>query len=562
MGNRPLLKIIFFSILFIGIFIPKPFFSQQDTLYYKISFIDKSTSHYNVANPSQFLSERSIARREKYNIPVIEQDLPVCKFYVDSILNFSSVKWKNQSKWMNTLIITCDDTNDINVIKNWSFVSRLVQSKKSAFQKNNKFENIIINEKETIIVNPRYPYGVTYNQNHLHKVDYLHDLGFQGQGVHIGIIDSGFEKANELEALAIAFDDNRILSTKDFIDHDGDVYADHFHGCAVLSVIAGEMEGEFFGTAPKASFHLLRTEDVFGEYILEEDYWVSAAEYADSAGVDIINSSLGYVNFDDSTTNHSYSELDGNTTVAAIGADIAASKGILVCASAGNYGNNAAGYIGTPADADSILTVGAVDSLGIRGSFSSYGPSSDGDVKPNVMSVGHNCYLIAPWDGTIIRANGTSFSSPMMAGMSAVLWQALPNLSNIELKTLIQEHSTQYPNPDSLMGFGIPDFYSAYKSKTGVDYLLSTDLKIHTIYPNPLNVLEPLTVMISSHIDQTVGMELLDDLGKVVHVISFNLIQGKNKVEINGVKEIAAGMYRLRFIAADGGLKYVPLVIY
>lgn len=562
MVNKQVTNFLYSILLLFSILISNSHYSQQDTLHYKISFADKNASVFSVSNPSQFLSPRAIERRSKYNIPVIIQDIPVCKLYVDSVLSFNSVKWKNQSKWMNTLIITCDDTNDINIIKNWSFVNGLSQTKISQQGKSDKYDDLISQEKESILVNAHYPYGKTYNQNHLHKIDYLHDLGFKGQGIHIGIIDSGFEKANELEALAITFADNRILSTKDFVDHDGDVYADHYHGCAVLSIIAGEIEGEFFGTAPKASFHLLRTEDVNGEYILEEDYWVSAAEYADSVGVDIINTSLGYTTFDDSTTNHLYSDLDGNTTVAAIGADIAASKGIFICASAGNSGDNSWGHISTPADADSILTVGAVDSLGIRGSFSSYGPSADGEVKPNVMSVGHNCYLIAPWDGTIIRGNGTSFSSPMMAGMSAVLWQALPGLSNMELKTLIEESSSQYASPDSLMGYGIPDMYKAYQSETGLTYLLSSNLKVHNVYPNPLSNEESLTVMISSHMDQSVEITLIDDLGRIVHSIGFKLFQGKNKVEISNLKQVSAGVYRLRFLEQDGDIRYVPLVIY
>jgi subtilisin family serine protease len=562
MVSKILLKLFFTGLFIVSSHCSNLLFSQQDTLYYRISFTDKNATNFSIANPAQFLSERAIQRRDKYNIPITQQDIPVCQNYVDSVLSFGSVKWKNQSKWLNTLVVTCDDTNDVNIIRNWSFIGGLSQTKVSKQEKSNKFDDLLIQDKESILVNPHFPYGITYNQNHLHKIDYLHDLGFKGQGIHIAIIDSGFEKANELEAMAITFSDNRILSTRDFVDHDGDVYADHYHGCAVLSVIAGEMEGEYHGTAPKASFHLLRTEDVSGEYILEEDYWVSAAEYADSIGADIINSSLGYTTFDDSTTNHTYSDLDGNTTVAAIGANIAASKGIFVCVSAGNSGDNSWGHISTPADADSILTVGAVDSLGIRVSFSSYGLSADGDIKPNVMSVGHNCYLIAPWDGTIIRANGTSFSSPMMAGMVASLWQALPDLNNMELKRIIQESSSQYNNPDSLMGYGIPNMYNAYQSETGLSYLVSTNLKIHNVYPNPLKNEETLTLMISSHIEQTIEITILDDLGRSIHSIGFNLYLGKNKIDISGIKQMSAGMYRLRILESDGDMSHIPLIVY
>ncbi len=560
-GKKPLTS-FFISISFAVALWPNFVSAQQDTLYYKINFTDKHASVYSINDPSAFLSERAIARRNKYAIPITEQDLPVCQLYVDSVLGFGSVKWKNQSKWLNSLIVTCNDTNDINTIKNFTFISGVAQTKMLKQTKPGKLDNLIFQDKENIFVYPHYPYGVTYNQNHLHEIDYLHDLGFKGQGIHIAIIDSGFENANELEAMATAFAENRILSTKDFVDHDGDVFSDHYHGCAVLSVIAGEIEGEFHGTAPKASFHLLRSEDVNGEYILEEDFWVSAAEYADSAGADIINSSLGYTTFDDASTNHSFADLDGNTTVAAIGADIAASKGIFVCVSAGNSGSNSWGYISTPADADSVLTVGAVDSLGIRGAFSSFGYSADGDVKPNVMSVGHNCYLVAPWDGSIIRANGTSFSAPMMSGMAATLWQALPNLDNMDIKRIIQENSSQFNNPDSLMGYGIPNMFKAYQSVTGLSYLLSTNLKVHNVYPNPLKNEETLILMISSHIDQTIEIMVIDDIGRTIHSIGFKLFQGKNKIEINELKSISAGMYRLRLLESDGDVSHIPIIVY
>jgi subtilisin family serine protease len=536
--------------------------AQQDTLFYKIKFTDKSLSNFSVSNPEEFLSQRAVDRRQKYGIPVLEQDLPVCAVYVDSILTFGTVEWKNQSKWFNTLIVTCSDTNEMNLIRNLSFVESTVQTKMGKVTKQDKWPKLNWQEKEIISVNSHYPYGATYNQNHLHKIDYLHDLEFKGQGVHIAIIDTGFENADELEGFQKLFDENRILSTKDFVAHDGDVYSDHYHGAAVLSVIAGEIEGEFFGTAPRASFHLLRSEDVDAEYILEEDYWVSAAEYADSVGADIINTSLGYSTFDDSTTNHTYADLDGNTTVIAIASDIAASKGMLLCTSAGNLGTSDWGYISTPADADSILTVGAVDSLGLRGFFSSFGPSSDGDVKPNVMSVGFNCYLIAPWDGSIIRGNGTSFSSPMMAGMAACLWQALPHLTNMEIISLIEESSHLFTAPDSLNGYGIPNLYAAYQKESGLNYTLSTNLKVHNIYPNPLSNEELVTLMISSDIPQVIKISLIDALGKQVHYIDVKLEAGKNKVEISNLKNLSGGSYRLQFIEESGDSSYYPLIIY
>ena len=554
---------IFISLLFL-LFSLVSFssFSQQDTLFYRITFTDKAFSSFDVNNPSEFLSQRAIARRSKFNIAITSQDLPISQFYLDSILSFSSVEWKNQSKWFNSVIITCRDTNDINLIAAMSFVESSVQTKINVSHRSLKFDELRTEEKEVVNVNIHYPYGITYNQNHLHKIDYLHDMEFKGQGIHIAVIDAGFENANSLIGLEHLFNENRILSTKDFVTHDGDVYLDHFHGAAVLSVIAGKIEGQFFGTAPKASFHLLRSEDADAEYILEEDYWVSAAEYADSAGADIINTSLGYTTFDDSTTNHSYSELDGNTTIIARASNIAVTKGMFLCTSAGNLGDSNWGHISTPADADDVLTVGAIDSLGIRGSFSSYGLSADGDIKPNVMSVGHNCYLIAPWDGTIIRGNGTSFSSPMMAGMVACLWQALPDVNNEQLKQLIEESSHQYSNPDSLMGYGIPDFYAAYTKESGVTFLRSTNLKVHSIYPNPKTKDEELNLLLSSHISQEITLSLIDAMGRIVHSFPFQLEEGKNFVNITQWKSLSSGAYRVQLKDAKEDLIYLPLIIH
>lgn len=542
---------------------PTYLFCQQDTLLYRISLTDKNFNSFDINNPSQFLSQRAIERRAKFNIPIEANDLPLSDIYLDSISQFNTIKILNHSKWLNSIVVSCYDTNAITTISNWSFVSNIFQAKSNTIVKNDKFQNLFINEKENIIVNEHFPYGITYNQNHLHKIDYLHDLGFQGQGMHIAVIDAGFENANQLPALSKVFEEGRILSVKDFVAHDDEVFQDHFHGTAVLSVIAGYIEGEFFGTAPKASFHLLRSEDVFAEYILEEDFWVSAAEYADSAGVDIINTSLGYTTFDDSTQNHTFADLNGNTTVIAQGSNIAASKGILLCSSAGNYGEANWGRIGTPADASDVLTIAAVDSLGIRAGFSSRGPNASGEVKPNVASVGHNCYLVAPWDGTIIRANGTSFSAPMVSGMSACLWQALPHLSQSELRNLIQENSSQFAQPDSLIGYGIPDFFKAYQSITGITYKLSEDLNILNLYPNPFaSGASELQIMVSSNVKQTIELTFIDALGKTVHQTQFAVNSGKNKVSISNITNLPSSVYRLRLKDEKGSFYYQSLVIH
>lgn len=523
------------------------FQAQQDTNYYVIKFADKLGTPHNINSPSSFLSERSIARREKYQIPVLTQDLPIAPNYLQQVFNFPSVSYVTHSKWINSVIILSNDTNDIHQIEALPFVSNSL--KYSALMTNeegkatSKLE--VKASKAAIAVNSHYPYGKCYSQNHLHHVDLMHDLGFNGQGIHIAVIDAGFEKADELNGLSHLFNNDQIISTYDFVDQESSVTEDHYHGTAVLSVMAGKIEGEYYGTATQASYHLLRSEDASRESIIEEYFWLAAAEYADSAGSDIINTSLGYSQFDDSTQNHIYADLDGNTTVIAIGSDIASSKGILCVTSAGNLGNSSWGYISTPADADSTLTVGAIDIYEQFADFSSFGPASDGDLKPNVVSVGWLCQLIVPWDTQVIQGNGTSFSAPMMSGMAACLWQALPNKSNIELKTLIESTATLSDSPDTLRGYGTPKIFEAYAQETGITYKAPQELKIEKIYPNPWMNDQDLEILLISPEETEITLLLIDRLGRIVYQRSAKVLQGKNLLTIIDHEMLSAGQYTL-----------------
>jgi serine protease AprX len=509
--------------------------AQQDTLKYWIQFTDKNNSSYSVNQPLDFLSPQAIARRQQQNIAITEQDFPVNPSYIASIQNFASTKVIHTSRWMNAVTIECWDTLAMQNIEDLPFVAQtqVVQRLKRVDGLSEKFEGEITTSRSSDIIisnNTNFPYGVCYRQNHLHYIDYLHDLGFNGQGVHIAVIDSGFEFAHEMDCFRHVFEEGRVLSTKDFVEDDGDVFWDHYHGTAVWSTMAAYIEGVYYGTAIKASYHLLRSEAADYEHLIEEDNWVAAAEYADSAGVDIINTSLGYATFDDSTHNHSYADMDGNTTRIARAADIAASKGILLVTSAGNMGGSAWQYITTPGDADSTLTVGAVDSVGRYAFFSSTGPSSDGDIKPNVVSVGWNTYLILPWGETIVRGNGTSFSSPMMAGMAACLWQALPDFSAQELKKLIEESAHQYHQPDSLMGYGIPNFYQAYRSVTGLTYKIDPGITVLTHYPSPFN--QELNLIVRSDREQEVELRGTNLLGQRIFSYTTTVQRGKNQMNI------------------------------
>ncbi len=519
--------------------------TQNDTIKFWIQFTDKQNSIYSTANPSQFLAERAILRREKQGILIKENDLPVNKNYIDSVLNSGSFFLQNQSKWFNAITISTDDSSNINVLGGISFIQSIKNVQFLQKEYNDGFSSFEPTTKQVIVQasnQEHYPYGKTYEQLELHKITHLHEYGLKGQGMHIAVIDAGFLNVNTTTGLAHLFDDNRILSTKDFVDHDDYVYDAHFHGAAVLSIIAGYIPGEYFGSAPLASFHLLRSEDSESELIVEEDNWIAAAEYADSVGADIINTSLGYTQFDDTTQNHTYSDLDGNTTRIAIASDIAASKGLLLVTSAGNSGNSPWKYISTPADADSVLTIAAVNENGERADFSSVGPSADGDVKPNIASVGWDTYYISPYSNQIERGNGTSFSSPMVTGMVACLWQGLPNLTNMEIIKLIEQNSSQYNTPDSLIGFGIPNFSNAYHQGSGVVYEQPKN-KIISSYPNPFS--QSLNIEISSDKKQTIVIEIKNYLGQPIKSLAQSISNGRNLTTLSFISALNSGMYIL-----------------
>lgn len=509
-------------------------FAQQDTLKYWIQFVDKNNSIYDVNQPHFFLSQRAIDRRIKNGIAITEQDFPVNQNYVDSILQFSSVKLWNTSRWFNAVTISCWDTNVINTINQMPFVaqSEIVMRHKIG-ELDVKFEEIEQSTKSAPVFSttPNYPYGVTYNQNHLHKIDYLHEMGFHGKGIHIAVIDAGFEFVHGMNCFKHLFDEDRLLSTKDFVDHDGDVFWDHLHGTVVLSTMAAVIPGQFFGTATKASYHLLRSEAADYEHIVEEDNWVAAAEYADSAGVDIINTSLGYTDFDDTTQNHTYADMNGNTTRISQASNIAANKGILMVTSAGNKGSTDWKYVSAPGDATLALTVGAVDSLGNYAPFSSVGPNSAGELKPNVASVGWQCYVVLPWGEGIVKSNGTSFSSPMIAGMAATLWQALPHLNNFEIKSLIESVGHQANNPDTLLGYGIPDFYAAYNQSTGIAYPMQEGVELLSHYPNPST--DYFNLLLKSDRNQTIHINCYDLNGKELHLEKIAIQKGLSLINIS-----------------------------
>ncbi|MEO6490788.1 MAG: S8 family peptidase, partial [Ferruginibacter sp.] len=310
-------------------------------------------------------------------------------------------------------------------------------------------------------INDYYNYGSSNGQVKIHHGDFLHNHGFRGEGMQLTMLDAGFYHYKTLPT----FDSirvNQILGTWDFVANEESVDEDNSHGMHCLSTIAANLPGSFVGTAPKTSFYLFRTEDVGSEYPIEEQNLAAGAERADSLGVDVCSISLGYFSFDASQFDYSYSDMNGNTSISARAADLAAKKGMLMVIAAGNEGNSTWHYIITPADADSVLSVGAVDTTGVPGSFSSYGPSSDGQVKPAVASVGVFAVVANTGDGQPSYGFGTSYACPNMAGITTCLWQAFPEISNMGIIDALQLSANKVNNPDDRIGYGIPDAKKAF----------------------------------------------------------------------------------------------------
>jgi hypothetical protein len=377
-------------------------------------------------------------------------------------------------------------------------------------------------------------------------VDYLNDLGFTGAGMLIAVLDAGFFAADTTSVLQSLYAENRVIATWDFVTGQPVDYTQYSnHGAFVLNCMAANAPGFYVGSAPDASYLLLRTEDAPTENVIEEYNWAAGAEYADSAGADVFNTSLGYTTFDDSTKNYTYDDLDGNTAVITIASDIAASKGILVVNSAGNAGGSQWRYVGAPADGDSVLAIGAVfDTREVTG-FSSKGPSADGRVKPNVMAMGG--FVPMPIGLTdIFYINGTSFSGPILAGAATCLWQSRVTYGNMDIFQSIEESSDRFTNPNDDYGYGIPNMGLAHYFVTGVDEMNQVGSSIQ-VYPNPTEGMVYISLLTPNAEDMSV--EVFDLSGRAQLNTSISMVDQAYGVDISTLK---TGIYLVKVTTPEG----------
>lgn len=520
----------------------------QHTKYF-IQFTDKLNSPYNIGTPSDFLSQKAIDRRTRQHIAVIDNDIPVNPNYVAAVENTGAVIFA-KSKWMNGVVVQCDSTQLQNILT-LSFVrnAKMVNRQANSVGGKNKFKtsNTAPLAAGNLLRIQSYDYGSSFNQIHLMNGEYLHNAGFKGEGMTIAVLDGGFYSVDVLTPFDSINAAGQILGTWDFVANDNSVYEDITHGMSVLSCIAGNVSGQLVGTAPHANFWLLRSEDAATENLIEEYNWVSAAEYADSVGADLISSSLGYSTFDDSLMDHTYADMNGDVCPSSIGADIAASKGLLVLVSAGNSGQNPWHYISAPSDADSVLSVAAVDEFGYKANFSSWGPASDGAIKPNVAAKGKNT-TISNFDGSIGQGNGTSFACPVLAGAAACLWQAHPLKTNMEVFHAIEESANYYNNPGDSLGYGIPNFMVADLLLGGTVLNLDAEDNLLSVFPNPFQ--QSFEISYYSSLTQTIQLEVINELGQNLMNSSAEVIGGKaNTITFPSLSSLQNGVYFVRVVS-------------
>lgn len=452
----------------------------------------------------QILSERALARRTRQGIALDSTDLPVSPARIAEVLAIGEtdegqpVQWLHSSRWFNGIVVQLDTTLADSaaiaiILQDIANLSGVVQVRRTSWFQNPRPAPALPRHRRTIEASDMSGpegYGMAWAQTRQLRLDLVHGLGHQGQGMMVGVLDSGFDRVDTNPAMQRAIQENRIQIGGNFPNGGAIspfIYSEHAHGAMVLSTMAGHLDtpgGQHFrGSAPDASYVLFRTEDVGWENLVEEYHWVAAAERADSMGCDVLNTSLGYSLFDDTTSHHLLDELDGDTFRITQASDMAASKGMLVFNSAGNSGNSPWQKITAPADGDSVIAVGAVDASGQHASFSSYGPTADGRIKPDLCAVGRDAAYIHP-DGSIRTGNGTSFSSPILCGAATSLWGAHPEASAWEIRRALLESASQWANPDTTRGYGIPDLWEAHMILGGSEPLTGDTEML--VYPNPV----------------------------------------------------------------------------
>ncbi len=516
---------------------------------YIVVFKNKTNSSYQLNKPGKYLSQKAIDRRTRYSISIDSSDLPVNPSYISKVLLQGTITYLSQSKWLNQILVYTADKAGVQAVRDLPFVKKVTgvapESTTSKPVADNKFKEQVT-KIDGIVFNPaalqKLNYGNSYDQIHIHNGEFLHNHGFTGNGITISVIDAGFYNYKTIKAFDSARAHKQFLGEKDFVDFDNSVNEDYNHGELCLSIIAANVPGTMIGSAPDADFWLLRSENAYSEYPVEEHNWAVAAEFADSAGTDMISSSLGYNLFDDSQFNHTYNDFYRNSTMVSKAATYAVRKGIIVTNSAGNEGNNSWKYLIFPADADSVCSVAATDVSGNIASFSSYG--YPGKIKPNVASVGSGTTIYSSTGVSV--GSGTSFSNPNINGLIACLWQAFPHFNNMEILDAVYKSGDRYKTPDNRYGYGIPNMHNAYYTlKTKQNTILYGN---EWLFVLTTNFNEKISLKLIARLNGKATLNLLNSDNKIV--ATKNIITEQDEVydySLDDLSNLPAGNYTLQY---------------
>lgn len=487
--------------------------SQETRYRYLVLFKDKNNSAYSVRNPELFLGAAAIKRRLKNKVAITEQDLPVNQAYIQEI-KATGALIVYPLKWINGVLIK-EKPKNIAKIKALKSVASLYKNMPLDSSSDLRLQvqaNQISDDANAL------DYGISLPQITQLGVDQMHAKGFSGKDIKIVVLDDGFSRADQIGFLQAIYTDKRLLGTLVTNPNLNSVYEGGAHGTQVWSTIAAQAPGRLFGTAFQAQFAIAQTEESEHELLVEEANWMRGAEWADSLGTDIISSSLGYSEFDNSRYNHRYTDMDGRTTLVSKAAAWAASKGIICIISAGNQGSDSWKYITAPADADSILSVGAVDRTGLRASFSSIGPSADLRIKPDIAAMGLATIAGLP-SGSFGSISGTSFSAPLIAGLVAGIMQANPQKTAQEIIQVVRKSGTQASKPDQLLGFGIPHFDRISQLLNPVLSVETQEKSTFKVFPNPASLGQRIRVFTDG--TPTGTLEIINTQGTIVESINF-----------------------------------------
>jgi len=521
--------------------------NAQDS-YYFVSFKQKDSTNFASLNPENYISRKCISRRAKFHLPILTlNDLPINQKNIDAVLPYVN-SYLFPLKWFNGIVVLAKE-GLIDSLKNNKNINEitligydLVKEKQvniNLADRINLLEQKFEKEEKK---DSTFYYGKATDQLFITNTQKLHQQNLTGKGIDIAVFDAGFNNLNKLPF----FNQNNIKNSFNLVNIDDDNYTNKDeHGLNVLSLMAANVPYQYIGSAPEANYHLFNTENNFSEYPIEEYYWAKAAEMADSIGIDIISSSLGYTEFDDKVFGHKKKDLNGHTTFIAKAANLAVSNGILVVVSAGNEGDKIWEFISSPADADSAITVGACNIDKKAAAFSSVGFTKRNKIKPEMATLGESVELINE-HGKIVKGNGTSYSAPLIAGAAACLIQGNRMKTPFEIKQALTLSGNQYFKPNELLGYGIPDMNLT--NQLLAFYINDTLIQTKQLADSNLHV------CVNSILNQKVEITLQSTDEMVVFKQKQKVSFGINRFPLNKSFKLKRELYILKIKTVNGVL--------